>query len=148
TNKPSGVGMRVSHGCIRMYPEDIAALFERVARGTKVFIVDQPVLAGWRDGELYLEVHQPLEEDARDLAAEVERVLARALERGGPAAAGIELDRALIARITEEQRGIPFPVRKSGRTPEQYLVAAARVVENIAPVEEREQTASTAVENL
>ena len=147
TNKPAGVGMRVSHGCIRLYPEDIAALFERVSRGTKVRIVDQPVLAGWRGGELYLEVHQPLEEDERDLAAEVERVLASALERGGPAAAGMELDRELIARITAEQRGIPFPVRKSDRTPEQYLVAAARVVENIAPIQ-REQTASTAIESL
>jgi L,D-transpeptidase ErfK/SrfK len=148
TNKPAGVGMRVSHGCIRLYPEDIAAIFERVPRGTKVRIVDQPVLAGWRNGELYLEVHKPLDEDTRDIAAEAERVVARALERGGAAAAGIELDHALIAKIAAEQRGIPFPVRKSSRTPEQYLVAAARVVENIARLAEREQTASTAVEAL
>jgi L,D-transpeptidase ErfK/SrfK len=146
TNKPAGVGMRVSHGCIRLYPEDIAALFERVARGTPVRIVDQPVLAGWRDGELYLEVHKPLAEDTRDLSHEVERVLARALERGGPAAAGIELDQAHVAKIAAEQRGIPFPVRKTGRTPEQYLAAAARVVENIAPRAEREQAARSAVD--
>ena len=67
TNKPAGVGMRVSHGCIRLYPEDIAPLFERVALETPVHIVDQPVLAGWLDGELYVEVHPPLAEDKRDL---------------------------------------------------------------------------------
>ena len=49
TNKPAGVGMRSSHGCIRLYPEDIEALFKRVARGTVVRLVNQPVLAGWRD---------------------------------------------------------------------------------------------------
>ena len=52
TNKPAGVGMRSSHGCIRLYPEDIEALFSRVPRGTAVRIVNQPVLAGWRDGQL------------------------------------------------------------------------------------------------
>lgn len=57
TNKPRGVGMRVSHGCIRLYPEDIALLFTRAAKGTAVNIVDQPYKVGWYQGQLYLEAH-------------------------------------------------------------------------------------------
>jgi L,D-transpeptidase ErfK/SrfK len=62
TNQPYGVGMRVSHGCLRMYPEDIEELFARIAVGTPVRIVDQPYKAGWEDGVLYLEAHLPLAE--------------------------------------------------------------------------------------
>lgn len=57
TNRPAGVGMRVSHGCIRLYPEDIVALFDRVNVGVELRIVDQPYKMGWRDHELFLEVH-------------------------------------------------------------------------------------------
>lgn len=57
TNRPYGVGRRVSHGCIRLYPEDIERLFAEVKVGTPVRIVDQPAKVGWRDGRLYLEVH-------------------------------------------------------------------------------------------
>lgn len=57
TNKPYGIGRRVSSGCIRLYPEDIARLFGLVSVGTSVTIVYQPVKLGWSDGELYMEVH-------------------------------------------------------------------------------------------
>lgn len=57
TNKPDGVGRNVSHGCIRMYPEDIDRLFHEVTVGTPVRTVDQPVLAAWIDGRLLIEVH-------------------------------------------------------------------------------------------
>jgi len=57
TNKPYGVGMKVSHGCIRLYPEDIEQLFNYVSEGVKVNIVDQPIKAGWRNNKLYIEVH-------------------------------------------------------------------------------------------
>ncbi|HEY8518487.1 MAG TPA: L,D-transpeptidase family protein [Gammaproteobacteria bacterium] len=138
TNKPAGVGMRVSHGCIRMYPEDIEALFDRVQRGTPVHLVNQPVLAGWRDGVLYLEVHPPLEEDERDLAADAAAVIDKALERAGRP--NVALDDAAIAKVLEEKRGIPFPISVPGASPERYL-AAARIVENTVPVAPAEQTA-------
>ncbi|GEM_PF-1160299 len=57
TNKPWGVGMPVSSGCTRMYPEDIEALFPKVEQGTPVRIVDQPYKVGWRGDQLYLEVN-------------------------------------------------------------------------------------------
>jgi len=130
TNKPAGVGMRVSHGCIRLYPEDIEALFDRVASGTPVTIIDEPVLAGWRDGELYLEVHAPLAEDERDLGDLAEQAIAAAFER-----AGLEresLDAEAIARIIAERRGIPFPISSPVPDLDGYL-ASARVIENTLP---------------
>lgn len=57
TNRPRGIGMRVSHGCVRMYPEDISTMFDQLPVGTPVHIVDQPVKVGWRQGRMYVEVH-------------------------------------------------------------------------------------------
>ena len=57
TNKPYGVGMKVSHGCIRMYPEHVERFYDLVQIGTKVNIIDQPIKAGWDNEELYIEVH-------------------------------------------------------------------------------------------
>ncbi len=64
TNQPDGVGMRASRGCIRMFPEDIESLYERVPSGTRVNIIDQPFKAGWApDGTLYAQSFPPLEEN-------------------------------------------------------------------------------------
>lgn len=63
TNRPAGVGMRVTHGCIRMYPENIEELFREVPIDTPVHIVNQPYKMGWLDDTFYLEAHLPLDED-------------------------------------------------------------------------------------
>ena len=60
TNAPAGVGMQVTHGCIRMYPENIAELYKLVAVNTPVRLIDQPYRMGWHGEELYIEVHAPL----------------------------------------------------------------------------------------
>ena len=57
TNRPVGVGMRVTHGCIRMFPEDIQYLIHRVPIDTPVRIVNEPVKIGWFGDELVMEVH-------------------------------------------------------------------------------------------
>src|SRR5690606_24518008 len=61
TNKQYGVGMQVTHGCIRMYPEHIEHMFNAVPVGTPVRIVYEPVKAGWQDGQLFMEIHPPLD---------------------------------------------------------------------------------------
>ncbi len=61
TNRPAGVGMRVSHGCIRMFPEDVEFLFERIRVKTAVRIIDVPVKMGWDGEALVAEVHPLLE---------------------------------------------------------------------------------------
>ena len=61
TNRPAGVGMRVTHGCIRMFPEDIEYLFSNVDVSTPVRIINAPVKIGWFGDELVMEVHPVLE---------------------------------------------------------------------------------------
>lgn len=58
TNRPWGIGRRVSHGCIRLYPEDIIRLFKYVTKGAPVTIVRQPVKAGSAGSRIYIEVHE------------------------------------------------------------------------------------------
>lgn len=65
TNKPFGIGRRVSHGCIQLYPEDIKGLFKDIPVGTPVRIINQPYKAGWLNDQIYLETHAPLEEDRK-----------------------------------------------------------------------------------
>ncbi len=62
TNRPAGVGVRTTHGCIRLFPEDVEALFNIVPIGTPVRIIHEPYKVGWRDNHLFLEAHQPLTE--------------------------------------------------------------------------------------
>lgn len=64
THKPYGIGMRVSAGCVRMYPEDIETMFNQVPIGTQVHIINQPIKLGWLGDSLFVELHPPLEEDA------------------------------------------------------------------------------------
>ena len=61
TNRPAGVGMRVTHGCVRMFPEDIEFLFGRVEVSTPVRIINEPVKMGWDGDRLVMEVHPVLE---------------------------------------------------------------------------------------
>ena len=58
TNRPFAVGRKVTHGCIRLYPEDIPQLFSMIPSGMKVTIVRQPVKVGARDKKVYIEVHR------------------------------------------------------------------------------------------
>lgn len=63
TNQPYGVGMRVSHGCVRLYPENIEFLYTLVGVGEAVMIINEPYQMGQRDGVLYFEAHTPLKDD-------------------------------------------------------------------------------------
>jgi L,D-transpeptidase ErfK/SrfK len=61
TNNPIAVGLAVTHGCIRMYPDDVAALFPQIPVGTPVRLINEPVKVAWVDGELLLEAHPPVD---------------------------------------------------------------------------------------
>ena len=136
TNKPSGVGMRVSHGCIRLYPEHIADLFETVAAKTKVRIVNQPVLAGWHADQLYLEVHPLLAEDKRDLAEIAAREIEKARQR---APRSVSINQTLVAEIIDQQLGIPVPITSDIADTSAFM-ATARLTENQVPVVAQQET--------
>jgi L,D-transpeptidase ErfK/SrfK len=107
TNKPAGIGMQVTHGCMRLYPEDIETLYGMVPIGTTVTIVNQPYKWGWRDGELLIEVHPPLQEDARAAPSltDLTRLIVEAT-RANPVA----VDWIGAERIWREARGVPTAV--------------------------------------
>ncbi|MBV8307263.1 MAG: L,D-transpeptidase family protein, partial [Gammaproteobacteria bacterium] len=71
TNNPVAVGMAVTHGCIRMYPEDVAALFPLVPVGTKVRLINEPVKVAWVEGQLLIEVHPPVDAEGQSVEPDV-----------------------------------------------------------------------------
>jgi L,D-transpeptidase ErfK/SrfK len=82
TNNPLAVGMAVTHGCIRMYPEDIAGLFPKVPVGTKVWLINDPVKVTYVAGDLLIEVHPPVDSEGQTIApdlGELSRQLDKAL---------------------------------------------------------------------
>ncbi|MDH3439890.1 MAG: L,D-transpeptidase family protein [Gammaproteobacteria bacterium] len=127
TNQPYGVGMRVSHGCVRLYPENIELLYDLVAVGESVHIINEPYLAGMKDGQLYFESHTPLEDDE----VTVENRLVAALGKVEGLASENALDFDLDRLRTAARENLGVPAILSGISADD-LTARARVVENTA----------------
>ena len=116
TNQPWAVGRRVTRGCIRLYPEDIAWVFQQVPVGTPVTVVDQPVKLGRRNGEVFIEVHPSLkqvdqiEEKGRaepdPLTDQTDTILAFAGD------VIPRLDWEVVNRALAERRGYPIQITK------------------------------------
>jgi len=105
TNKSYGIGMRVTHGCIRLYPEDIEALFKQVPVGTPVRIINQPFKAGWESGVLHLETHPTHERGSRNLTPMVRAVVEATRKQPFTP---VDWQKALD--IAEHRQGIPLPI--------------------------------------
>jgi L,D-transpeptidase ErfK/SrfK len=105
TNRPYGIGMRVTHGCVRLYPEDVARLFELVPVGTPVNIINQPAKAGWQEGTLYLEVHPVLDENDQLLPPDLVAIRQVVTRAAGDHADTIDWSR--VDAIAYEAGGIP-----------------------------------------
>lgn len=135
TNKPYGVGMRSSHGCIRFYPEDIEQLYGDIPIGTKVTVVNQPLVVGWHRDAMYLQAFPVLEDDTRVHPAGADAVLKAGMsdemwQRAKAHNAAVDL--ALVDALVMKPRGIAVPVSQRGVTLEKFL-SAARHVENRLP---------------
>ncbi|MDP9199865.1 MAG: L,D-transpeptidase family protein [Pseudomonadota bacterium] len=111
TNRPAGVGMQVTHGCMRLYPEDIEALYGMVTIGTPVTIVNQPYKWGWHDGELMIEVHPPLQADAVEppTLTDLTRLIVEATR-----AAPLPIDWSGAEQVWREARGVPTVISIPG----------------------------------
>jgi len=73
TNNPIAVGLAVTHGCIRMYPEDVEQLFPMIPVGTDVHLINEPVKVAWVDGELLLEAHPPVNAEGESFEPDVDQ---------------------------------------------------------------------------
>jgi len=129
TNRPAGVGMRVSHGCVRLFPENIQFLYQAVPVNTMVTIVNQPWLFVWEDQNLYLEAHQPLSDDDRNWHEMLPAMLQSRLA-DAPNGAGMVLPERLDQVIADAQ-GIPVALLPGTMGAEQ-MIAAAPIVNNLA----------------
>jgi L,D-transpeptidase ErfK/SrfK len=135
TNKPAGVGMRASHGCIRLYPEDIATLFPQLPVGTRVTVVNQPLVSRLQDGQLYLQSFPPHEEHPEaKAAAKGQRFNKKTQDRIAHRAktAGTAVDWALAEQVVNAAKGIAVPVLAPNAGLDAFL-AGARLVENRLP---------------
>ncbi len=132
TNRPWGIGRRVSHGCIRLYNSDIEALFDLVDVGTVVVVRYAPVKAGIAGNRCWLQVCEDYQRKVPDMMAEVLARLSRCKEefyrQGG---LDIKFDMTRIRRVMQEERCIPVEVGAvSGSMPEADAREAASSVEN------------------
>jgi L,D-transpeptidase ErfK/SrfK len=135
TNKPAGVGLRSSHGCIRLYPEDIEQFFNVVPLGTEVRVVNQPFVFGWRDGQLYMQPFGVLEDDSRDWQKAQKKLLTRSLAarlQQQVQSHHEQVDWNLVSSLARAPRGVPVPITTEGADTEQILAAAPRV-RNVLP---------------
>ena len=103
TNAPWGIGKRVSHGCIRLYPEHIALLFENVSVNTPVEIIYEPVKIGFQDQNIFIEVHPDIYNRIPDMQAQTFR---RLHELGIFSNVSV----SLVKDALEKQNGLPVRV--------------------------------------
>jgi len=104
-NLPWAVGRLVSHGCTRLYPEDIQKLFAMVPMGTKVEYIYEPALIGFRQGRVFLSVHDDVYFKIRSMLLHVLNML----EQRGLAD---QVDTQIVMQTVEEQTGMPVDVTK------------------------------------
>jgi len=108
TNRPYGIGMRVTHGCVRMYPENIEQLYGMAPVGVPVRIVDQPVKVGRLNGTWFIEAHEPLEEDNIPLKVTLEQAYQAVAAKAGPDMPGV--DQVALQAAIDQVSGIPVSI--------------------------------------
>lgn len=108
TNRPFAVGRRASHGCIRMYPEDIPKLFQAVPNKTKVTIIRQPVKVGMLNSRIFIEIHKDDYMHTNYFNEAVQLLRKKNLYEN------IDKDKMLAA--LKEKKGIPVDITKSTKT--------------------------------
>ena len=137
TDKPPSIGLRGSHGCLRMYPEDIPRLYAAVPVGTPVRVVNQPQLFGWRGDTLYFQAYPVLEDDRRDHDALLDQALSRARTS---AKADVDARRRTLINLgvlqatRTDARVIATPITQPELTVQAYLAGLPQV-QNRLPIE-------------
>jgi L,D-transpeptidase YbiS len=110
TNASFGIGLRVSHGCVRLRNEDIEHLFHAVPVGTRVQFINQPVKATQEpDGRRYLEVHEPLSRTFEELNSAAPSTLSIS-PAVGRFIAKADTDSHVVKQAFEDRSGIPTQI--------------------------------------
>lgn len=109
SNRNEGVGRRTSAGCVRMYPDDVAALFARIDVGTKVTIINQPIKLGYKGKTVYLEAHQPLKEEIEKTGGNFVPLLQEQIARAG-SSQRMKIDLSTAKVKVAEHTGLVYEV--------------------------------------
>ena len=107
-DKIFGIGMQITHGCVRMYPEDIEALYNSAPVGTPVYIVKQPVKVGWLNNTLYIEAHPDLEGEEK--TQDERYALALALIQKANNGEMPDFDQVALNKAIKDLDGTPVPL--------------------------------------
>jgi len=134
TNKPPSIGLRGSHGCLRMYPEDITRIYQDVPVGTPVRVVNQPRLLGWRNDFLYLQAYRTLEDDKRNhnalLKMSLKRVQATKKAKLNKRSQA-KINVSLLQQTTQSPRGIAVPINKTYMNLKNYINTASPAINTL-----------------
>ena len=106
TDTPWSIGRLTTHGCIRLYPEDIGELYADVPVGTFGELVYQPIKFGERDGQIYVEVHDDIYKRVHNLERAAFQIAhrSRLLDR---------IDAVRLRAAVREKRGVPVDVTRA-----------------------------------
>lgn len=131
SNKPWGIGRRVSSGCMRMYPENIVRLFGMVPVGTRVAVVDQPILVGWMDDGLYLEANptqtQSIDiENGEDITPTPLTDKMRDMITDAAGVAAHRINWSAVEKTIRERRGVPVMIATPSARPEKQTSSTPR----------------------
>jgi L,D-transpeptidase ErfK/SrfK len=105
TAMPLGVGRLVSHGCTRMYPEDIKKLFPMVPVGTSVEYIYEPAKIGFRQGRIYLSVHE-------DVYFKIPSMILHVLNMLEQRSLADQVNMRKVMQAVEEQKGLPLDITR------------------------------------
>ena len=105
THMPWGVGRLVSHGCTRMYPEHIKALFPLVPVGTSVEYIYEPAKVGYLNGRIFLSVHE-------DVYFKIRSMILHVLNLIESKGLMDQVDLRLVLKAVEEQNNMPLDVTR------------------------------------
>lgn len=124
-DKIFGIGMQITHGCVRMYPEDIEALYHSAEIGTPVYIVKQPIKVGWLNNVLYVEAHPDLEGEEK--TQDQRFAIALALIQKANGGEVPDFDQVALNKALTDIDGVPVAL---------YEGVAPAVAEPPAPVQD------------
>jgi L,D-transpeptidase ErfK/SrfK len=106
TNKPWGIGRRVSHGCIRMYPEDVSVFYPIVSVGTVVHVIYEPIKVGWGDEKCWIQVFDDFDNRIDDLYSVAVNKISQLEITVGP----LDVDSKAISKAIKNKTGVPTAV--------------------------------------
>ena len=132
TNNPIAVGLAVTHGCIRMYPDDVAALYPLIPVGTAVRLINEPIKVAWVDGELLLEAHPPVDAQGQSIEPDLDQFSDMLKAAVGDTTVAIHWDYA--REVLQQANGVLATVGLEAENPNQPPPESAPVAAGAEPV--------------